>query len=60
VPGPHIPRLLWLSRQKQVPILVLHDEVIVGSAEIIHALERVYPDPPLYPPTRASVNARSR
>jgi len=49
VPGPHIPRLLWLSRQKQVPILVLHDEVIVGSAEIIHALERVYPDPPLYP-----------
>jgi len=49
VPGLHIPRMLWLSRQKQLPVLVLHGEIIVGSAEIIYALERAYPDPALYP-----------
>ena len=49
VPGLHIPRLMWMSRQKQVPVLVMRGEVLVGSADIIQALERAYPDPPLYP-----------
>ena len=49
VPGLHMVRLLRLSGQKQTPVLVLGGQVIVGSGEIIQALERAYPTPALLP-----------
>jgi len=49
VPGLHVPRVLWLSGQKSVPVLELDGETIVDSTRIIATLERVKPDPPLYP-----------
>ncbi len=50
LPGWHMPRALFLSRQTQVPVLVLEDgTVIADSTRIIARLEARQPDPPLYP-----------
>ena len=49
LPGPHVPRMLWLTRQKAVPVLVMNGETIADSTRIIAALEVAHPDPPLYP-----------
>lgn len=49
LPGPHAPRMLWMTGQKSVPVLVLDGTAIADSTRIIEALERQYPDPPLYP-----------
>jgi glutathione S-transferase len=49
LPGLHVPRLMLMSRQKQVPVLLIDGNVVVGSAAIIEALERSYPASPLYP-----------
>jgi len=49
IPGLHVPRLMLLSRQKQVPVLVADGQVTVGSAAIIERVERTHPDPPLFP-----------
>jgi glutathione S-transferase len=49
LPGFHIPRVLWLTGQKSVPVLVLDGETITDSTKIIEHLERRFPEPPLYP-----------
>jgi hypothetical protein len=49
VPGFHIPRVRWMTGQNKVPALSLDGKVIFGSANIISALERLQPDPPLFP-----------
>ena len=49
VPGFHIPRVLWLTGQKSVPVLVRDGQTITDSTRIIAALEARHPDPPLYP-----------
>jgi glutathione S-transferase len=49
VPGLHIPRVLWMTGQKAVPVLVLDGETVHDSTRIIERLERLRPDPPLYP-----------
>ena len=51
LPGAHIAVALWLTRgeQKTFPILSLEGRNVGGSSTIIEALERRYPDPPLYP-----------
>jgi glutathione S-transferase len=49
IPGLHVPRMMLLSRQKQVPVLVDGGETIAGSAAIIEHVERSHPEPPLYP-----------
>ena len=49
VPGMHIPRVVWMTGQKQVPVLVIDGTAIADSTRIIEALERMQPDPPLYP-----------
>ena len=49
LPGPHMPQIQWLSGQPQTPVLVMKGEVIAGSAKIIDALERAYPERALYP-----------
>ena len=51
LPGAHMPVALWLTRgeQKTFPILSLDGRNIGDSSAIIEALERRFPEPPLYP-----------
>jgi glutathione S-transferase len=51
LPGAHMAVALWLTRGelKTFPILSLDGRNIGDSSAIIEALERRYPDPPLYP-----------
>jgi glutathione S-transferase len=49
LPGPHAFAVGRLSGQTATPVLVIGEEVIAGSARILDALERRYPERPLYP-----------
>lgn len=51
VPGAHMLVALWHTRgaEKTLPMLRLDGETIADSSEIIAALERRHPEPPLYP-----------
>src|SRR5262249_14671282 len=49
LPGFHTARIRKLTGQTAVPVLVLDGEPIFDSTRIIATLERVRPDPPLYP-----------
>ncbi|MCA9668868.1 MAG: glutathione S-transferase [Myxococcales bacterium] len=49
VPGFHVPRVLRMTGQQKVPVLEVDGRVIYDSSRIIGELERLYPDPPLYP-----------
>jgi glutathione S-transferase len=51
LPGAHIPVALWLTRgeHKTFPILSLDGRNVGDSSAIIEALERRFPEPPLYP-----------
>jgi glutathione S-transferase len=49
LPGPHAPQLQRLSGQPQTPVLVMNGAAIAGSASIVDALERTFPQRPLYP-----------
>src|SRR5437867_3114811 len=49
LPGFHIPRVLWMTGQKSLPVLVLGGETIHDSTRIIERLERLRPEPALYP-----------
>ncbi len=57
LPGPHAIQVRRLSGQVQVPVLRDGAEVVTGSSEIVDHLERLHPDPPLYP---ADPDARAR
>ena len=46
---PNMPRALMFSLRGTLPVLDLDGERFVDSTRIIDALERRYPDPPLYP-----------
>lgn len=48
VPGFHVPRVRFLTKQNKVPVLVLDGEPWAGSAQILDILERRWPSPPLY------------
>ena len=50
-PGPHMAIALWLTRGawQTFPVLEIDGTGIGDSTAIIAALERRYPDPPLYP-----------
>jgi glutathione S-transferase len=50
VPGRHEPVAKSLAGGSTLPVLVIDGEAIGDSTKIIEALERRYPDPPLYPP----------
>jgi glutathione S-transferase len=50
LPGWHLPRVLWMTRQTATPVLQVDGEVIPDSTRIIERLERLRPDPPLFPP----------
>lgn len=47
--GFHIPRVRWLTGQNKVPVLCVDGRAIAGSNHILAEIERLRPDPPLYP-----------
>jgi glutathione S-transferase len=49
IPGFHIPVARWLSGQNQLPVLEIDSRVLAGSNHILAEIERLRPDPPLYP-----------
>lgn len=49
LPGLHIPGMILRTGQRQTPSLRLDGARIVGSQDILEALERHRPDPPLFP-----------
>src|SRR5881398_849834 len=49
VPGRHAPIAEELTGGRTFPVLVFDDRAIGDSTRIIEALERRFPDPPLYP-----------
>src|SRR5690242_17807614 len=49
LPGFHFVRVLRLTGQTAVPVLVLDGQAIHDSTRIIAALEHARPEPPLYP-----------
>jgi glutathione S-transferase len=49
LPGAHIPRVLWMTGQKAVPVLSLDGHHIADSTRIIEAVEGWRPEPALYP-----------
>jgi glutathione S-transferase len=50
LPGWHVARVLSLTRQTKVPVLVCEGgDVVADSTRIIERLEGVRPEPPLYP-----------
>jgi len=54
LPAWHIPRVLWMTGQRAVPVLGLDGRMISDSTRIIAALEAHRPDPPLYPADEAA------
>jgi glutathione S-transferase len=57
LPGMHVARARWLSGQNQLPVLQIDGRVLAGSNHILAEIERLRPDPPLYP---ADSKARRR
>jgi len=49
LPGRHYARVLWMTGRPTVPVLSLDGQAIADSTKIIAALERHWPEPPLYP-----------
>jgi len=54
LPGWHVPRMLWMTRQTQTPVLQIDRDVVPDSTRIIEHLERLRPEPPLYPTDEAA------
>lgn len=48
-PGFHLPRVRWMTGQEKTPVLELEGRFLYDSTHIIAELERLRPDPPLYP-----------
>jgi glutathione S-transferase len=49
VPGFHVASVRWLTGQTQLPVLFVDGRAVVGSNHILTEIERLRPDPPLYP-----------
>jgi len=49
LPGPHVPAIKKLSGQSSTPVLEWDGEIVAGSAAIVDHLERLQPEPSLYP-----------
>src|SRR6266478_375943 len=50
----YVPRALWATGQAKLPILFLDGQTIADSTRIIEALERLQPEPALYPRDEAA------
>jgi glutathione S-transferase len=49
LPGPHAPRIQRLTGKTTVPVLLVGDRVVAGSAAILEEVERLEPERPLVP-----------
>jgi glutathione S-transferase len=49
IPGFHIMKVMGMTGQTSVPVLILNGKTIFDSSRIIEALEEAYPQPSLYP-----------
>jgi glutathione S-transferase len=49
VPGFHVPQVRWLTGQQRLPVLQIGGRVLAGSNHILAEIERLHPEPPLYP-----------
>jgi glutathione S-transferase len=49
IPGFHVSIVKRMTGKTHVPVLKLNGEAVSDSSRIIEALERAYPEPPLYP-----------
>ena len=49
VPGAHMSTVKKLTGQTATPVLKIGSRVVAGSAQIISELEKLYPNPALYP-----------
>jgi glutathione S-transferase len=49
IPGFHVGRVRKLTGQNKLPVLVLDGKPLVGSDNILAEIERLRPDPPLFP-----------
>jgi glutathione S-transferase len=49
LPGPHAPRILARTGRTQTPVLRVDGRIVAGSARILEELERLFPEPPLWP-----------
>jgi glutathione S-transferase len=49
LPGPHMLTIRRLTGQSQVPVVCFGERPVHGSARILDELERLFPEPPLYP-----------
>ncbi|TMB09596.1 MAG: hypothetical protein E6J71_27880 [Deltaproteobacteria bacterium] len=50
----YMPRALWATGQAKLPVLFLDGQAIADSTRIIEALERLQPEPALYPRDEAA------
>jgi glutathione S-transferase len=50
----YLPKALWKTRQPSLPILLMDGHAIADSTRIIAAVEKRYPNPPLYPSNPAA------
>jgi glutathione S-transferase len=49
LPGFHIPQARWLSGQNKLPLLEMDGRILADSNRILAEIERLRPDPRLYP-----------
>jgi len=49
LPGPHIGRIQKMTGQTATPVLELDGAIIHDSTRVIEAIEKKWPEPPLYP-----------
>lgn len=49
LPGPHASEIKKLTGQTATPVLLIGSRAIAGSARIVAELDRLYPQPALYP-----------
>jgi glutathione S-transferase len=49
IPGFHVPVARWISGQNLLPILRVDGRIVAGSNRILAEIERLRPDPPLFP-----------
>jgi len=49
LPGPHLPKVMAMTGQTSVPVLIMNRETILDSTRIIGRLEHTNPAPALYP-----------
>lgn len=54
IPGFHVPQVRFLTGQQMLPVLEIEGRRLAGSSRILQEIERLYPQPRLYPEDRTA------